>query len=53
MNTYIAESVVMNTLVDHLYDAESVEVAEAIAESQGWTFLGIPVDVDLTSFEMH
>ena len=43
----------MGTQVDHIYDAESVEQAEAIAESQGWIFLGIPVDVQLESFELH
>ena len=47
MVTYVAESVVMGVLVDHLYEADSEVMAREIADSEGWRFLGIPVEVDI------
>ena len=51
--TYMAESVVLGILVDHYYDADSIELAMIIAKSQGWTFIGIPVDVEFEGVRLH
>jgi len=53
MMMFLAESMVGETLVDHTYDAETFEEAEALAESMGWNFLGIPVELDYDSVSVH